>query len=164
MLAAWFPLSLSLLFSLCACCVSCALMHTPHLPPLYPSSRVAASLTAQAATLCVVWIHHVHRIPKGCPVAVTDDPAWQQGGITYRDSHCLPFFNLRLLGRSSSVWEDPRADTIHTSCVCVFIESSLPSSQALAVCAKSVGTTFFSVLENCHFRMSFVKYNMHIII
>ena len=58
-----------------------------------------------------------HHIPKGCPVAGTDDPAWTRAGgsITYKDSRCLAVFNLRLLGWISSLREAPSTDTEHGS-------------------------------------------------
>lgn len=77
-----------------ASCVSCACrvsLH-PHTPSTHSNHSSPRQLTRRR-----MFSLNCH-IPRGCPVAVTDDHASSgEWSITCRESHCLPRFSLRLL-------------------------------------------------------------------
>lgn len=95
--------------------------------------------------------HYAHHIPEGCPIAVTDDPPWRQGSITYKDSHCLPLVHFNAIGLNPLGVKGPQRRH-ETWIQCVFLRGSvmffnLLLSVALMFCAESGAVALFSDLE-----------------
>lgn len=122
------PPSVSLSFSLSACCVSrlsSSTHHPPpphmHTPPLCLNSRGGTFGDGSESDVRAAWITLCAASLKGVPLRwqmILPGRGGRGGSITYKDSHCLPPFDLRLLEWIVSVREDP-AQMWNTDTMCV---------------------------------------------